>query len=150
MIRFAVILSLCATPLLAQTEPRPRPERVAAAVVEQVAVEEGTEALDRAAIAAQISGAIRACWNVSGLSEAAMAVSLRLGFETRPEGEVIRETIELIGYENGTEDAAEEALVQAFAAIIRCGNDGLDLPAETHAIWRRVEMTFDARSMVQQ
>lgn len=154
MIRLALILSLLATPVLADIVPLPRPEGLverARAAAEAAEVEEAVvqaAAPDRAAIAAQISEAIRACWNVGSLSEEAMDVSIRLGFDTTPEGEVIRETIEMTEFSNGTQDAAEEALVQAFAAIMRCGNNGLDLPRETHPIWQRVEITFDAGSMV--
>ncbi|MBY4895014.1 hypothetical protein KUL25_19825 [Rhodobacteraceae bacterium N5(2021)] len=161
MIRLALILSLIATPVLADTVPMPRPDGLveraraaaqAAAEAEAEAEAGGTMVAqaappDRAAIAAQISEAIRACWNVGALSEEAMAVSIRLGFDTTPEGEVIRESIEMLEFSNGTQDAAEEALVQAFAAIMRCGNDGLDLPSETHPIWQRIEMTFDAGSV---
>ncbi|GAB5448797.1 hypothetical protein [Gymnodinialimonas sp.] len=148
MIRLALTLSLLATPVLAETVPVPRPEGlVARAQAAEAAAEVETAVPDRAAIAAQISEAIRACWNVGGLSEEATAVRIRLGFDTTPDGQVIRESIEMVDYTNGTQDAAEEALVQAFAAIMRCGNDGLDLPVETHPIWQRVEMTFDAGSM---
>lgn len=160
MIRFAptpmLILSLFATPVLADTVPVPRPEGLVARVQAAAEAVAETEAAlqaatpDRAAIAAQISEAIRACWNVGGLSDEARAVSIVLGFDTTSEGEVVRESIEMMDYANGTQDAADEALVQAFAAIMRCGNDGLDLPAETHPIWQRVEMTFDAGSMATQ
>lgn len=158
MTRFALILSLLAlaSPALSDAVPVMRPaglvERSRAAAeaaeAEAQAAAEAAATPDRAAIAAQISEAIRACWNVGSLSPEATAVRIRLGFDTTPEGEVIRSSIEMMDFTNGTQDAAEEALVQAFAAIMRCGDNGLDLPPETHEIWQRVEMTFDAASMV--
>lgn len=166
MTRFALILSLLvlAGPALSDAVPVPRPAglveraRAAAEAAEaEVAAAQATAQAeaevqavipDRAAIAAQISGAIRACWNPAGLSEEAMVVRIRLAFETTPDGEVIRETIEMTNFSNGTQEAADEALQPAFAAIMRCGNDGLDLPRDTHSIWQRVEILFDAASMV--
>ena len=164
MTRFALILGLCAAisaPVHAdEVVPMPRPDglvernRSAALAAEAAAEAAQADALaqaaapDRAEIAAQIIGPIRACWNVSDLSEDATAVRIWLAFDTTVDGEVIRETIEMTRFENGTQDAAEEALVPAFAAIMRCGNDGLDLPPETHAIWQRVEILFDAASVV--
>lgn len=160
MTRFVLIVSFLAlaAPALSDVVPVMRPDGLverslaaseaaeAEAAAEAAAAETATP--DRAAIAAQISEAIRACWNVASLSPEATIVRIRLGFNTTPEGEVIRSSIEMMDFSNGTQDAAEEALVQAFAAIMRCGNNGLDLPPETHEIWQRVEMTFDAASMV--
>lgn len=161
MTRFALILCLfasgAASSAVANVIPLPRPEGLverSVAAAEAAEAEDVADVLpeastpDRAAIAAQITGAIRACWNVDGLSDEAMAVRIRLAFDTTPEGEVIRESIAMTEFDNGTQDAAEEALVPAFAAIMRCGDAGLDLPPETHAIWQRVEILFDAASVV--
>lgn len=157
MIRLALILTLLASSAVAQTVPVPRPEglversRAAAEVSEAVAevLDTGTDTgtPGRAAIAAQITGAIRACWNVSDLSPEASVVRIRLAFETTPEGGLIRESIEMTEFTNGTQDAAEEALGPAFRAIMRCAEDGLDLPPETHEIWQWVEVQFDAATM---
>lgn len=146
MIRYALILTLLAAPALAQTAPVPRPEGLGQnrTAVDQVAPVPG----DRAAVAVQITGAIRDCWNVGDLSEEAMAVRIRVAFEATPEGELIRETIEMTEFSNGTQEAADEALGPAFRAIMRCGEVGLDLPPETYSIWQRVEVLFDASTMV--
>lgn len=146
MIRIALALMMFAAPAVAQTmQPVPRPDGLRRGPAVEVA-----EELDRAAIAEQISGAIRACWNVSGLSEEATAVRIWLAFNTTPEGGILRDTIEMIEFSNGTQDAADEALGPAFRAIMRCGDTGLDLPPETHSIWQRVEMQFEAASVVAQ
>lgn len=148
MIRLAVLLMLLAAPAVAQTmQPVPRPDGLGLRRGPAVEVH---EELDRAAIAEQISRAIRACWNVSGLSEEATAVRIWLAFNTTPEGGILRDTIEMIEFSNGTQDAADEALGPAFRAIMRCGDTGLELPPETHSIWQRVEMQFDAASVVAQ
>ena len=160
MIRIALALMMLTSPSFAQTQqPVPRPDglglnRGPAVVVQPpVAAEVAadpvtTGGLDRAAIAEQITGAIRTCWNVANLSEEATAVRIWLAFDTTPEGRVVRDTIEMIEFSNGTQDAADEALGPAFRAIMRCGELGLDLPAETYPIWQRVEVQFDASSVV--
>lgn len=163
MTRFSLILSLLASlgaaPAVANVVPQMRPDdlvernRAAAtaaeAAQEQVAqTEVEADNPDRAAIAAQISGAIRSCWNISNLTDEALAVRISVAFEATADGQLVRESIEMTNYENGTQDAAEEALGAAFRAIMRCAEVGLDLPPETHPIWRRVEMIFDAAGMV--
>lgn len=163
MTRFALILSLLAAlgaaPVAADVVPQMRPDDLleryraaatAAADVQEQVVQTEVEATtpDRAAIAAQISGAIRSCWNISNLTDEALAVRISVAFEATADGQLIRESIEMTNYENGTQDAAEEALGAAFRAIMRCAEMGLDLPPETHPIWQRVEMIFDAASMV--
>lgn len=157
MIRLTLILMLLAAPALAQTQqPVPRPDDLGQrrAPVVEVAVAPAPvvaeAALDRAAIASQITGAIRNCWNIDDLSDAAMAVSIWLAFDTTPEGEVVRSSIEMIEFSGGTQEAADEALGPAFRAIMRCGADGLDLPEDTHAIWQRVEVQFEAASVAAQ
>lgn len=153
MIRIALALMMLTAPTFAQTQqPVPRPNGLglnrgpAVVVAEPVVAGE----LDRAAIAEQITGAIRSCWNVADLSEEAAAVRIWLAFDTTPEGRVLRDTIEMIEFSNGTQDAANEALGPAFRAIMRCGELGLDLPAETYPIWQSVEVQFDASSVVTQ
>lgn len=163
MIRIALALMMLAAPAFAQTQhPVPRPDGLglnrasAVAVAEPVVAEEAVDAeepvvageLGRAAIAEQITAAIRNCWNIADLSEEAAAVRIWLAFDTTPEGQVVRNTIEMIEFSNGTQDAADEALGPAFRAIMRCGEQGLDLPAETYSIWQRVEVQFDASSVV--
>lgn len=163
MIRSALILLALAAPAFAQSQqPVPRPEgltdrpAVAAPVVGQTApapmmaedVRPPSEA-DRAMVAEQISGAIRSCWNVSGLSPEAQNVRVVVSFEATPEAELIRESIEMVAFENGSQDAADEALGPAFRAIMRCANMGYQgLPPATYPIWQRVQMTFDASAMV--
>lgn len=168
MIRTTLILMLLCGPAFAQTVPVPRPEGLVecsidaadravevAAAVAQAVLTEATVAdaaepasTGRAAIAAQITGAIRDCWNVGDLSDEVMAISIWVAFNATPEGEVIRDTIEMTGFSGGTKDAADEALGPAFRAIMRCAETGLDLPVETYPVWQRVEVQFDASGMV--
>lgn len=171
MIRLAVVFCLLASSAVAQVIPLPRPEglvernRAAATAVEEAAAAEAevvsaavaevaqtptpqSSDIDRAEIAAQITGAIRNCWNVGDMSDAAMAVRIWVAFNTTPQGDLIRESIEMTEFSNGTQDAADEALGPAFRAIMRCAEAGLNFPPETHDIWQRVEIQFDASSMV--
>ncbi|ABD53890.1 hypothetical protein [Jannaschia sp. CCS1] len=164
MMRLALILCGFATPVTAQVVPTPRPADLversqAAAEAAATGTEHGpgapnalagaapglpqVETPDRAAIGAQIAEAIEACWTVSNLSEQARGVSIVVAFDTIPEGEVVRESIEMTGFSGGTQVAADEAMAAAVRAITRCANDGLDLPPETYPVWQRIELTFD-------
>ena len=53
----------------------------------------------------------------------------------------------MIDFTGGSSDAARRAFAAARRAIIRCGRDGYDLPAEKYDRWRSIEMTFNPEKM---
>lgn len=151
MMRLVLILCVLAAPLAAQVVPQPRPEGlmepsqdgppVAADPVAPEFMQLST--LSATEIGAQIGAAIQACWNTGSLSPDAQAIRILVGFDTTPDGEVVRDSIELMEFSGGSEAAAAEAMAVATRAIVRCAALGLDLPAETYPIWQRIELAFE-------
>lgn len=148
MIRLAVILSLLASPAWSQTRPVLRPDDLGLRVapVVEPAAEAPAIATAPQDLAAMLIAGIQPCWNVGSLSPEAQEVSIIVAFEMTPDATPIRESIRLTDFSEGTQDAADEALGAAFRAIVRCGRDGLGLPAEMFEQWQRVEVRFDASS----
>ncbi len=91
---------------------------------------------------------LRQCWNVGSLSPEAQEVEIVVEFELTRDAVPIRETIALVEFNRGTQDAADEALGAAFRAILRCGQDGLNLPTDAFEQWQRVQVRFDASHTV--
>lgn len=91
--------------------------------------------------------AVRRCWNVGALSTEALAttvvVVVRMFEDGRPDAGSIRMT----GFSGGSARAAGDAFAAARRAIIRCGAEGFDLPAEKYGQWRDIEMTFNPERM---
>lgn len=168
MIRLALLLSLLAAPALAQTQaPSPRPdglvERSAAAaaraaaeptpavneaLVQALAEQPLQVAVDSARLSAMLIEGLEPCWNVGTLSPEAQEVEIVVEFEMTRDAVPIRETIRVVEFSRGTQDAADEALGSAFRAIMRCGQDGLNLPIDVFEQWQRVQVRFDASHTV--
>jgi hypothetical protein len=53
----------------------------------------------------------------------------------------------MLSASGGGDAAAKQAFEAARRAIIRCGNDGFDLPVEKYDHWRDIEMTFNPEKM---
>lgn len=91
--------------------------------------------------------AVQRCWNVGALSTEALGttvvVMVRMFEDGRPDAASIRMT----GYSGGGASAADQAFGAARRAIIRCGAEGFDLPAEKYGQWRDIEMTFNPERM---
>ena len=160
MMRLSLILALVTAPALAETRPIMRPEGlvqratvvpeaeiVAESAIPQAAAPSG---MHRAEIGARLAAAIRNCWNVGALSDAALGMNIWVAFENSPEGYPIHDTIRMTEYSGGSAAAGREAFEAARRAIARCGGAGFDLPPEHFAIWQRVEVQFDAATLVAQ
>ncbi len=91
--------------------------------------------------------AVQQCWNVGSLSTDALqttvVVSVNMSRDARPETGSIR----MLSFEGGSEASAGQAYEAARRAIIRCGANGYDLPAEKFAQWQTIEMTFNPEKM---
>ncbi|EAQ23639.1 biopolymer transporter TonB [Roseovarius sp. 217] len=91
--------------------------------------------------------AVQQCWNVGSLSTEALGttvvVSVRMGEDGRPDNGSIR----MDSFSGGADAAARQAFEAARRAIIRCGANGFNLPADKYDQWRDIEMTFNPESM---
>ena len=92
--------------------------------------------------------AIQKCWNVGALSSEAIrmtvSVSVSLGRDGRPDVG----SIQMLDFQGGSEGAARQAYEAARRAIVRCGNDGFQLPEEKYEEWKQLRLNFDSSGMV--
>lgn len=150
-------------------EPAPEPELASGGEMEQdrpsidlTAVERAVEAaIDGADPDAAPSGiaasalsqdeieglrvAVRRCWNVGALSMEALAVTVTVGISMNRDGKP--DEPRLLGHTGGSEAAARKAFDVARRAILRCGGNGYDLPADRYEHWREIEITFNPEKM---
>jgi hypothetical protein len=91
--------------------------------------------------------AISRCYNVGALSSEALGVNIYVSVEMTRDGKPVINSIKLLRSENGSEAAAKQAYEAARRAIIICGNDGFQLPAEKYDQWKTVEIKFNPESM---
>ena len=91
--------------------------------------------------------AVQRCWNVGSLSSEALRTSVVVAVSMARDGRPEIGSIRLVGSSGGGDTAAKQAFDAARRAIIRCGNDGFDLPVEKYDQWRDIEMTFNPESM---
>lgn len=91
--------------------------------------------------------AVSQCWNVGAMSSEAMRTTITVGVTMNEDGTPQNGSIELLGFEGGSQTAADQAFAVARRAIIRCGSRGFPLPVEKFAHWRNIEMTFDPEQM---
>ncbi len=91
--------------------------------------------------------AVQQCWNVGALSTEALAVTVTVSVALGRDGVPQDGSIRMIDARGGSDAAARQAYEAARRAIIRCGAQGFDLPAEKYDHWRDIEMTFNPESM---
>jgi hypothetical protein len=91
--------------------------------------------------------AVQACWNVGALSTEALQTTVVVGFDMARDGRPETGSLRLIEFSGGSQAAAQQAYEAARRAIIRCGVNGYDLPAESYDHWQRVELVFNPEGM---
>lgn len=87
---------------------------------------------------------IQKCWNVGALGTDALGVTVVVGFSMDQQSKPVVGSISLLSATGGQGAAVDRAYEAARRAIIRCGAQGYGLPAEKYALWRDVEVTFNA------
>ncbi|MFP4305401.1 MAG: cell envelope biogenesis protein TolA, partial [Rhodosalinus sp.] len=90
--------------------------------------------------------AVQDCWVVDVGSQAAN-VTVVLGMEMNRDGTVVDGSLEMVSAEGGSGRAVETAFQAARRAVLRCQQDGYDLPDEKYEHWQRIEMVFDPSGM---
>jgi len=144
----------------AEAEASPQPEEdsiadaVAAAVSEADAEPAGNNGTVENAGPPMTDGekdalrvAVQACWNVGSLSSDALLTTVTVAVSVAQDGIPDVASIEMIGFEGGTEASARQAYEAARRAIIRCGAKGFQLPPDKYEQWRNIEMEFNPERM---
>ena len=90
---------------------------------------------------------VKACWNVGALSTEALRTTVTVGVSMLPDGRPDIGSIRRIGYDGGSEAAANQAYEAGRRAIVRCGADGFPLPAEKYDHWSEIEIVFNPEKM---
>lgn len=91
--------------------------------------------------------AVEACWSVGSLSTDALNTTVTIGVSMDQSGKPISDSIHMIGYDGGSEGAAQQAYEAGRRAILRCAKNGYPLPPEKYAQWQELEITFDPEQM---
>lgn len=91
--------------------------------------------------------AVSNCWNVGSLSSEALSTTVVVAVNMAQDGTPIIASIQMIGSEGGSSAAAKQAFEAARRAIILCGSEGYQLPAEKYSQWQEIEMTFNPEKM---
>ena len=90
---------------------------------------------------------VQRCWNVGSLSAEAMRTSVTVLVEMGRDSKPVISSIQRLSFQGGNESSARQAYEAARRAIIRCGNDGFDLPPEKYDRWRELELVFNPEKM---
>ncbi|MGB2202054.1 MAG: energy transducer TonB, partial [Pseudooceanicola atlanticus] len=72
-----------------------------------------------------------------------VVVSVSMTEDARPRIDTIR----MVSFSGGSNEAARQAFEAARRAIIRCGTNGYGLPVDKYGQWRDIEMTFNPEKM---
>ncbi|MEJ6392461.1 energy transducer TonB [Gymnodinialimonas sp. 2305UL16-5] len=91
--------------------------------------------------------AVQSCWNVGALSTEALGTTVVIAFDMARDGRPDAGSIQMIEFSNGSDAAARQAFEAARRAVIRCGVNGYDLPAESYDRWAQVELVFNPEGM---
>ena len=90
---------------------------------------------------------VQQCWNVGSLSTDALRTTVTVSVSMSRDGRPDNGTIRMIGFDGGSQAAAQQAYEAARRAIIRCGANGFALPVEKYDHWRDIEMVFNPERM---
>ncbi|WP_050528490.1 hypothetical protein [Pseudorhodobacter aquimaris] len=91
--------------------------------------------------------AVQACWNVGSLSSEALMVTVTVAVALGQDGKPDAGSVTMTEYEGGSQAAARQAFEAARRAVIRCGANGFNLPAEKYEEWRNLELVFNPERM---
>jgi hypothetical protein len=132
-------------------------EAIAAALAEATAADNGVEEGGNTApqgppmTSGEKDGlrvAIQKCWNVGALSSEAMRMTVSVSVAMSRDGRPDVASIQMVDFNGGSEAAAKQAYEAARRAIVRCGNDGFQLPEEKYEEWKELQINFDSSGMV--
>lgn len=82
------------------------------------------------------------CWNVGGLADIKDYIWMFVSLDLKPDGTFGVDDLKWQENRGGTED---DALLMYFSiqrAVLTCGRDGFDLPADRYDEWRNSNLVF--------
>ncbi|PTX45641.1 hypothetical protein IQ03_04549 [Gemmobacter caeni] len=88
--------------------------------------------------------AIERCWNVGSLSTEAQRVAVEIGMIIGADGRPVASSIELLSFSGGSDSAVRQAYEAARRAILRCGSQGLPVPARADQEGSHITFGFHA------
>ncbi|MCY4007841.1 MAG: hypothetical protein OXE84_13620 [Rhodobacteraceae bacterium] len=91
--------------------------------------------------------AIQRCWNIGSLSDAARFIVVTVEVELDLSGRPIPGSLELLNTTSGPEEARMRAFEAARRAVLRCLNQGYELPRDKYESWQKVEIEFNPEEM---
>lgn len=87
--------------------------------------------------------AVEQCWNGGSLSTDALQTTVVLLVGLGQDGVPIANSIRLLESKGGSGAGTDQAFQAARRAVLRCGAQGFDLPADNYARWKEIELEFD-------
>lgn len=87
------------------------------------------------------------CWNTGTLSTQAQDTKVTVFVAMNRDGTPKGDSIRMIGFVGGNDQAARRVYETARRAILRCGARGFPLPVEKFDQWQEIEMTFNPEGM---
>ena len=91
---------------------------------------------------------VQSCWNLGATSTEALRTTVTIAFSMTDEGKPIQGSVKLVRSNSDSERAVQRAFESGRHAILKCLENGHDLPIEKYEQWQNVEMTFDPREMM--
>ena len=91
---------------------------------------------------------VQSCWNLGATSTEALRTTVTIAFSMTDEGKPIQGSVKLVRSNGDSERAVRRAFESGRHAILKCLENGHDLPIEKYEQWQNVEMTFDPREMM--
>ncbi|NRP12387.1 hypothetical protein XMM379_001450 [Aliiroseovarius sp. xm-m-379] len=91
--------------------------------------------------------AVQQCWDVGTISSDALRTTVMILVDMDRSGKPIAQSLRMVGWEGPSQAAADIAFQAARRAVLICGRNGYDLPAEKYGQWRQIELTFDPNKM---
>ncbi|MDA5093998.1 energy transducer TonB [Aliiroseovarius sp. KMU-50] len=91
--------------------------------------------------------AIKQCWNLGSTSSDALRTTVMVLVDMDRNGKP--GTMRMVGWDGPGQGSADIAYQAARRAILICGKNGYDLPAEKYGQWRQIEITFNPDEMRQ-
>ncbi len=82
------------------------------------------------------------CWNVAALADVSDYIWMFVSLDLKPDGTFGADDIIWQENRGGTEGEAIAMYLTVERAIMRCGRDGFDLPAERYDEWRASNLVF--------
>ncbi len=160
-------LSVPPTPTPVPEPPQPTETVDITKLIEQVESDEFTDIVKRATAATKtpegqlslgvpltatesqrLKTQIQGCWNWGALSTEASRTTVTIQFRMTEDGRPVKNSIKLVSSDSKSESVKQTAFESGKRAILKCLENGHDLPIEKFERWRHVGIAFNPRDML--